>query len=413
MTIAYLNSEYPSLSHTFIEREIRGLRERGFEIRTFSVRAATGQGRIGSANRAAAEETVVLQAGWGTLLRELLAGAAQSPLGLLRALAASQRLSPPGIGYRLRHAAYVVQGVRLARSLGEAGIRHVHVHMANNGAAIAMMACAFDPRLRYSLSIHGSAEFFHVDTWTLKEKAEGAAFVRCISEFCRAQVMAWTDPEAWSRFHIVRCGIDPATYSPRPMERSGPLRILTVGRLHPIKGYDVLLDACGRLKREGVEFEVEMIGDGPMRARLESQIARLKLAGCVRLVGAVDQDRIGEHYDRADIMVISSFMEGVPVVLMEAMAKELGVVSTRVGGVPELVDDGTSGFLVAPGSSAALADGIRRYAVDRSLCRAHGKTGRGRIIGEYSVGGTADGMANLFARYLPADERLQTVPRPA
>lgn len=400
MTVAYLNSEYPSLSHTFIEREIRGLRERGVEIRTYSVRSATGQGRIGSANRAAAEETVVLQAGWGTLLRDLVAGAVQSPAGLLRAIAASQRLSPPGIGYRLRHMAYVMQGVRLARSLGAAGIRHVHVHMANNGAAIAMMACAFDPRLSYSLSIHGSAEFFHVDTWTLKEKAEAAVFVRCISEFCRAQVMAWTDPEVWGRFHIVHCGIDPAVYVPRPTERSGPLRILTVGRLHPIKGYDVLLDACGRLRRDGVEFELEMIGDGPMRPRLEAQVGALGLGGCVKIVGAVDQDRIGEHYDRADIMVISSFMEGVPVVLMEAMAKELGVVSTRVGGVPELVEDGATGFLVDPGSSASLADAIKRYATDLALCRLHGQRGRSWVLSKYNINHAATGMAALFNRQL-------------
>jgi len=413
MTIAYLNSEYPSLSHTFIEREIRSLRERGVEIRTYSVRAATGQGRIGSANRAAAEETVVLQAGLGTLLKNMISGAMQSPTGLLRALVASQRLSPPGLGFRLRHMAYVVQGVRMARDLAAVGISHVHVHMANNGTAIAMMACAFDPRLSYSLSIHGSAEFFHIDTWTLKEKAEGAVFVRCISEFCRAQVMAWTDPDVWSRFHIVRCGIDPMAYAPRPAERSGPLHILTVGRLHPIKGYDVLLDACGLLKREGVVMKLEMIGDGPMRARLESQIVKLGLGDCVQIVGAVDQDKIGTYYDRADIMVVSSFMEGVPVVLMEAMAKELGVVSTRVGGVPELVEDGVTGFLVDPGSSESLAAAIKGYAVDPSLCRLHGKEGRGKVLEAYCIGGTVDRMARLFERYVDPVPKLHPMARPA
>ena len=164
MTLGYLNSEYPSLSHTFIEREIRALRERGIEVRTFSVRASGLHGSSGSAHAAAAAETVTLQAGLPTMLKDLFLGGLQSPGGLVRALGASQRLSPPGLGYRLRHTAYVVQGVRLARQLAAAGIRHVHVHMANNGAAIAMMACTFDSRLSYSLSIHGSAEFFHVDT---------------------------------------------------------------------------------------------------------------------------------------------------------------------------------------------------------------------------------------------------------
>lgn len=405
MTIAYLNSEYPSLSHTFIEREVRFLRRRGESIRTFSVRGANRLGQLGAMHESAAGETNVIRASHAVVLRDFLIGAVRNPAGLCRALVASQRLSPPGIRSRLRHAAYVVQGVRLSRQLAEEGIRHVHVHMANNSAAIAMMACEYDGRLSYSLSIHGSAEFFHVDSWTLRQKAESAEFVRCISEFCRAQVMAWTDPGVWDRFHVVHCGIDPAAYPPRPINRTGPLRLLTVGRLHPIKGYDVLLDACGRLKRDGVAFELEMVGEGPMRARLEARIANLHLGDRVHLAGAVDQDRIGAYYDRADVMVISSFMEGVPVVLMEAMAKELGVVATRVGGVPELVEEGISGFLVDAGSGSSLATAIRTYADDVRLCRTHGANGRRRVLGDYHIEQTAEGMESLFARYLKRGAR--------
>lgn len=400
--LAYLNSEYPSLSHTFIEREIRHLREAGVEVRTFSVRRTSAASAPGETNAAAAAATISLQTGAGSTIVAALAAAASRPLGFLRALAASQRLSPGGVAARARHAAYAVQGAILARHLRRLRIEHVHVHMANNGAAIAMMACQADRSLSYSLSIHGSAEFFHVDSWTLAPKVEGAEFVRCISHFCKAQVMTWTDPDAWRRFHIVRCGIDPQAFAPRPPREPGPLRLLTVGRLHPIKGYNVLLEACRLLADRRVPFELVMVGDGPMSSRLVETVERLGLSGHVTFAGGVPQERIQAHFDRADAMVVSSFMEGVPVVLMEAMAKELGVVSTRVGGIGELVSHGESGWLVDAGSAESLAEGIRRYAADPDLCRVHGRVGRRRVIESYDIAASARAMAELFrARVSP------------
>ncbi len=396
--IAYLNSEYPSLSHTFIEREVAELRRLGARIQTVSVRPASAQGCLGEAHARAAQETHVLQAGGGPMLRCLIRAAVRRPLRAARAIIASQRLSPPGIGPRLRHAAYALQGMVLASTLSERAIRHVHVHMANNAAAIALLARVYDPGLRYSLSIHGSAEFFHVDSWTLRQKVEGAEFVRCISNFCKAQVMAWSDPRCWPRFSIVRCGIEPAKFPPRSGTRAGPVRFVTVGRLHPIKGYRLLLEACQRLKHQGVSFVLVMAGDGPEGTSLRSYVESSGLSGVVRLVGAVDQDRINELYDNADVIVVSSFMEGVPVVLMEAMAKELGVVSTRVGGVAELVEEGVSGFLVDAGSADGLASAMARYAADPTLSVRHGKAGRERVLRDYAIAGTASGMLDVFKR---------------
>ena len=186
------------------------------------------------------------------------------------------------------------------------------------------------------------------------------------------------------------------------------MRMITVGRLHSIKGYGVLIDACRQLRCEGVELELEMIGDGPAKEWLQTQVLELGLEGYVRLAGAVGQDVIGMYFDRADIIVISSFMEGVPVVLMESMAKELGVVSTRVGGVPELVEDGVSGYLVDPGSSASLLAAIKKYASDLSLCRTHGEQGRQMVCTEYSIEETAARMAELFDRYVPCLRRTDS-----
>ena len=176
--------------------------------------------------------------------------------------------------------------------------------------------------------------------------------------------------------------------------------MITVGRLHPIKGYHVLLDAIAALVREGCEVELEMVGDGPERAALEKRVNSLGLLGRVVFSGAVSQDEIGEHYDRADAMIVSSFMEGVPVVLMEAMAKELGVVATRVGGIPELVEEGISGFLVNAGSVEALVAPIRKLAAEPDQCRRYGAAGRRRVLAEYSVENLGTGMLALFLDYL-------------
>jgi glycosyltransferase involved in cell wall biosynthesis len=272
--------------------------------------------------------------------------------------------------------------------------------MANNGAAVAQIACRYDPALSYSLSIHGSAEFFHVDSWRLAEKAEGAVFVRCISNFCRAQVMAWTRPEFWGGMRVVHCGLDLGDYPPRPPREGGPLRLVAVGRFHPIKGYPLLLDACGLAARSGVDLRLTLVGGGPMDADLRKRAEGM--GELVRFTGPLSPEGVAAELDRSDAMVVSSFMEGVPVVLMEAMAKELGVVATRVGGIPELVEDGVSGLIVDPGSPEALAAAIRRYAVDPGLCRRHGAEGRRRVAASFTAGGTAEGMLGLFREHAPA-----------
>jgi colanic acid/amylovoran biosynthesis glycosyltransferase len=408
LRIAYLNTQYPSLSHTFIEREIRAVRALGVHIETFSVRRPGVNARLGSTHEQAAKETFFILDGLVPMALSALQALAASPAGFLRALVASQRLAPPGMKARLYHVVYAFEGMRLACEIRRRGLGHVHVHMANNGAAVAMMACRYNRSLTYSLSIHGPSDFYHVDTLRLQLKVAGAMFVRCISSFCRAQIMAWSDSKAWSNYHVVHCGIDPTVYLPRPARQPGPLRLLAVGRLHRIKGYQLLLDAIAILASERRAVELEIIGDGPERVALEKQAELLGLHGIVIFSGAVSQDEIGRHYDRADAMVVSSFNEGVPVVLMEACAKELGVIATCVGGIPELIEQGVNGYIVSAGSAEALEAPIRLLAADPGLCRRHGEAGRRRVLEEYSVEKLGAGMVELFSRYL-GDDRHQAL----
>lgn len=398
--VAYLNTRYPRISHTFIEREIRALRARGVEVHTFSIRSPEAEDLLGPRNAEAARTTFyVLQA--GRVARAVGRALVRSPAALLRTLVAAQRLSPPGLRARILHVFYALEGIVLAAGLRERDLRHVHVHIANNGAAVAMLASTFDRGLGYSLTIHGSEEFFDVKGYSLSRKVEGAAFVRCISSFCRAQVMAWSDPACWPRLHVVHTGLDPAEFPPGPQRADdGSFRVVTVGRLDPIKGYDLLLGACARLLADGVDLRLRMIGEGPMRARLESLLRSLDLGGRVELVGAVGQDAIQPHLEWADALVVSSFMEGTPVVLMEAMAKARAVVSTRVAGVPELVADGESGLLVPPGSEDDLVRALGRLARDAALRRALGEKARERIREGWTIDDVGDRMAELLARHV-------------
>jgi glycosyltransferase involved in cell wall biosynthesis len=293
-----------------------------------------------------------------------------------------------------------MEGVRLVREMRRRDLRHVHVDMANNGAMTALLATVFDPGLTYSVTVHGPSVFFNIDRNRLGAKVEGALFTRCISNFCRGQVMTWADPDGWDRLHIVHCGVDPEVFSPRPVREDGPFRMLTVGRLAPVKGYEITLQACARLEEEGVDWRLAMIGDGPSRARLSKMAADLGIADKVTFHGAVGQDEIVHHFDRADALVVSSFLEGVPVVLMEAMAKELAVIATRIAGIGELVEEGVSGLLVDASSVDDLAAAMARLAAEPERLRDYGRAGRKRVLEEFSHPGVGERMAGFFRQYL-------------
>ncbi len=423
MPIAYLNSEYPSLSHTFIEREVRQVRAQGLDVITFSIRRPGRTGTIGSAHARAARETRYVLDGGARLIGSIARGLATNPLATIRTILSGQRLSPPGLGARVWHLAYAIEAIRLAQMLAHERVRHVHVHMANNGASIALLATRYNPRLSYSLTVHGPSDFYHVEPIRLRQKAENALFVRCISDFCRSQVMTWTDPTHWDRLHVVRCGIDTGQFRPADRDAQGPIRLLTIGRLDPIKGQHILLESCAQLDAMGVDWCLNVIGDGSLRADLECKAGSLGIADRVTFQGAVSQDDIRRHLDAADAMVLSSFNEGVPVVLMEAMACGLPVIATRVGGMHELVEDGVSGLLVHASSVGSLAEAIRTLAQDADRRRAMGEAGRLAVVAKYDIAQTASGMVDVFDGHVesrvsvgeqsdPRDARAPVIPEP-
>lgn len=383
MKIAYLNSCYPAMSHTFIEREIEAVRAAGVDVRTFSCRRPGANDTLGDAHRRAAADTTYLRDG-GMLLDQAMTFAAR-PLRYLRELSCSMRGN-----------AYLAQAARLVQQMRRQNLRHVHVHMANNGAAIARIATRLDPTLSYSLTVHGPTDFFDVHALDLPGKLADARFVCAISDFCRSQLMIHTDPSQWHKLHIVHCGVNPRKYSEAQSNPTGKLRMVTVGRLAPVKGQLQLLEACDALTQRGIDWSVDIVGDGPLRATLEQHADRSR----VTFSGAVSPEDVQRHYAAADLFVLPSFAEGVPVVLMEAMAMGLPVIATRVGGVAELVEDGVTGRVIAPGNVAQLTDAILEAARGEAPWVHARDARRAKVVNEFDIHHIGTQISGLFERYV-------------
>jgi glycosyltransferase involved in cell wall biosynthesis len=394
--LAVFNSRYPALSHTFIQREVEALRALGVDVVPFSSRRPTLEELGEGADATEIARTVYLLSSlWraGLTLVPSLLGA---PVRAIRVIAASQRLSPGGVRARLRHLAHALEAILLTRELRRRRLDTVHVHMANKGAMVALLGTVFDPGVTYSLTIHGSAEFFDMDRLRVRQKAEGATFVRFVSDTGRAQVMAFTDPSSWNRFHLVHCGVDPTRFTPRRAPVKGTLQVLAIGRLARIKGFQILLGAMRRLAGRGVPWELRVVGDGPERGSLEAMAERFGIRDRVRFLGPLAPSRVQAELETAAVLVVSSFMEGIPVVLMEAMAAGVPVVATNVGGVHELVEHGVTGRLVRPGSEEGLAAALEDVCSDPESTTRLAVAARARVEAEFDVRVSAKSLLALF-----------------
>lgn len=390
--IAYLNSLYPALSHTFIEREVLTLRELGYGIDTFSVRPCPPEDLRSSVMEAEYRNTRVLLADrkWHLILAHA-ALVLRRPGVWLRALRIALRTGYPTPKARLWQVFYFVEAVALHRWMQRSGLRHVHVHHANPAADVARLACrigclADGPGTwTWSLTVHGSAEFEFAEQWDVSAKLREAIGVACISDFCRGQLLRLVETEHWDKIRVVHMSVDADHYrAPASRQHDGPLRILCVGRLVPLKGLPILITALERLAASGVRTSTRIIGQGPMMDPLRRAVDAAGLTEAVQFVGPVGQDDILAHYHWADVFVHPSFLEGLPVVLMEAMATELPVIATQVGAIAELVQDQSMGRVLPMARPDLLAAALEHLAADPSLRQAMGRAGRRAVLAEFT-----------------------------
>jgi colanic acid/amylovoran biosynthesis glycosyltransferase len=396
-----MTGEYLRLSpFVFIHREVAALRRLGFHVETFSIRGlADSSEAVNDAQREESATTfVVLPPAIGRLLGSHARLLARSPDRWLRALRLAWSTRPPGPAALFRQLAYFAEAGVVAERMRERGLVHLHNHFASSSGTVAMLAAEMGG-FTFSISEHGPDIFYAPEWWRLDAKFSRALFVACISHFCRSQVLIWTPVGRWHRVHIVHCGVDPASYAPRIHHGRGR-RLLFTGRLAGVKGVPVLLEALARLRDEHPDVELALAGDGPDRAQLEAEAQRLGVADRVRFLGYQSSDHVRCLLQETDVFVLPSFAEGVPVVLMEAMASGVPVVSTRVAGVAELVEHGVSGFVVPPGDVVALADAIDALLADAELRGRFGVAGRRTIEREFDVAREAAWLGDVLSSAL-------------
>lgn len=409
MRIAFLTGGYPNFSHTFIMREVEQLRVRGVDVHTFSLHEKK-QGELLSARdrEAFASTYTLLPPRVLDYLRAHVRALVTRPLAYLKTPFRAQRFAVPGLRGRLLALSWFVESILLWDQCRRRGIDHIHVHFAGTSPVVALLAVGFvrgpqrgrGQSLSWSMRVHGPADFLDQ---CLGAKAHEANFVVCISDYARSRVMALLDESHWDKLHVVHCAVDPQEFTPTTHHlgsQGGPLRILHVGRLVPQKGQGVLLEALAELLECGIDAHLTVAGDGPKRPALVRRCNELGISHRVTWAGAVGQDSIPDYYAAADVFCTSSFAEGVPVVLMEAMATELPVVATRIAGIPELVDHGVSGLLVSPGRADQVAAALERLADDSPLRMRMGQAGREKVEAEYELTKAGRELRDLFGRHL-------------
>lgn len=398
MKVAYLVNQYPHVSHSFIRREIAALEAHGVEVERFSVRP-TSADLVDPADRAERERThVLLSAGIVGLVAALLGTAVARPVRWLKSLALALRLGRRSGRGVVRHLAYLAEACALVRRLRRCGARHLHAHFGTNPATVALLAHTLGGP-GYSFTVHGPEEFDRPEGLSLGEKVAGAAFVVAISDFGRSQLFRWCPHEHWPKVQIVRCGVDAAFLRGEPRPIPAAPRLVCVGRLAEQKGQLLLLEALAWLAAEGVPFEMVLAGDGPMRPVIEERVRGLGLDSRVRITGWLSNEAVRREVLAARALVLPSFAEGLPVVLMESLALHRPVVSTYVAGIPELVEDGANGWLVPAGSADALAAALFRVleAAPERLAEM-GQAGAARVAAAHDASREAAKLAALFRK---------------
>jgi glycosyltransferase involved in cell wall biosynthesis len=396
MRIAYLVNQYPKISHVFIRREILAVEREGCEVARYSLRR-TGEGLIDPLDREEATKTqAVLDAGFWGLLGAMVWTAVTRPGAFLRAMLLAFRVGWRSERGLFRHAIYLAEACVLARCLVRGKIEHVHAHFGTNSTTVAML-CHELGGPSYSFTAHGPEEFDKAFLLRLGDKIQRAAFVAAISSFGRSQLFRRCDFRQWPKIQVVRCGVDDAFLGPDPVPIREPRRLVSIGRLCEQKGQLLLVEAMARLHREGRTAELVLIGDGVLRHDLEAAILRNGLEKHVRLLGWADSATVRRTLDESCAFVLPSFAEGLPVVIMEAMARARPVLSTFVAGIPELVVPGRNGWLVPAGSVDALVDGVREI-LDAPLGQLAemGLRGRDDVRGQHEIGAIARQMVAHF-----------------
>lgn len=399
LTLGYITSLYARASDFFIRGEVAQLRSFGHTVHTFSIRRSDPKEAVSpDVAREQAQTAIVLEAGVARMLLSWLRRTFKSPGRSLAAARLAAKLMTPGLKGRLWPWAYLLEGAYLADLLEAKGVQHLHNHIAENSAAVSMIASVFSG-VPFSMMVHGPSEFDDPRAFALGLKIHQSAFTATITEYSRSQLYRWSDYADWPKVRVIHSGIGRTFLGQELTPVPAAPRLVCIGRLSEQKGQLLLVEAAGRLAAEGLDFEILLIGDGPMRAPIEALIDRFGLEGKVRIGGWMGSETVREEILRSRGLVLPSFAEGLPMVIMESLALGRPVVSTYVGGIPELVEPGVCGWLVPAGSIEPLVDALRAILTASPERLAEmGRAGSARVDERHDSAKEVAKLAALFRR---------------
>lgn len=396
MTFAYFMNAYPMTSTTFIRREIEAHERAGFDVRRYAIRPwdqkLVDPKDIEEENRT----FYILRQGSLSMVKRFLRELFSNPVGLVRGFGMAVKLMRVASGKRLLQFAYFLEAIVLKQQTALDGIDHLHTHFSTNSATVALLAHKMGGP-RYSMTIHGPDELFEMKENGLVEKVRHARFVVAITQYCRDVVDAETAGQFSDKIHIVHCGLDMSEFE-QPDNVPDNKTLICVGRLCKAKAQTLLIEALHQIVEKHPDVILVLIGDGEERPAVEDAIARLDLQDYVEMVGWKSNSEVHQALRQNRAMVLPSLAEGLPIVIMESFALGRPVVTTRICGIPELVD-ASCGWLADPGDVETLVD-----CLDAVLSKSPdeltkmGMIGRNRVLESHDQNKSSEQLRNLISQ---------------
>ena len=406
-SIGYFINQYPKVSHSFIRREILALERLGFQVQRIALRGWDAD-LVDEADIREREKTYyVLQSGISGLIISTIRTLMSRPLNFLRALWLALKLSFRSDRPLPLHLIYLAEACRILPWLQASGALHIHAHFGTNSTEVVMLARELGGP-SYSFTVHGPEEFDKPEFIKLREKVSHAEFVVAISNFCRSQLFRWVDYEDWYKIKIVHCGLEASFHQVAVVPITEIPRVICVGRLCEQKGQLLLVNAVSKLVLKGIDIELVLAGDGEMREEIESLIRRLGLHKRVRITGWISSDQVRDEILASRALILPSFAEGLPVVIMEAMALRRPVLTTYIAGIPELVRPGEGGWLFPAGDVDALVAALDDFlAVPVNMLEHIGEAAHLRVLKSHSIDTEAAKLAQLFTEAVSGQQSVK------
>ena len=382
--IAYLLHRFPAITDTFIKREIRSLQSAGTSVLVISVwKPNERETTPDILSEWAADTRFILPRPALSILRTVFAVALRSPRRFFLTFRLALSTSRPGVRGLAYQFFYFLEAILAADELRKNTIDHVHNHIGDQSGTVTMLAASL-AGIGYSITFHGWPVFFDAKYSRIKEKVLGARFTRSISYFCRSQLMMFSECNDPTAFKVVHCGLNIAKYAYRPPKQQIK-RLFCAARLSPEKGLAFAIEALSLLLAKGNDLELRLAGDGPSKGHLESLTTRLGLADRVHFLGFLTEDEVIGELQASDLFVLPSFVEGVPVSAIEAMAVGVPVIATNIAGTSELIEDGKTGILIRPSDSQALAEAVVRMIEDYEFRLRATELARQKVVDEFDI----------------------------